>query len=128
VTAATTLALEIVTPDGVALRESTVDAVVVHRRERRFEAGSEIALLPGHEAMVIRIPVAPVRYRCRGETVHLAVGGGFAEVLRNRVLIVTPRLERIAAGNPNPAATATAVCREWRASLVDDRHDLVGYA
>jgi hypothetical protein len=39
-----TLALEIVTPDGMALQESGVDVVVLHRRERRFEPGSEIAV------------------------------------------------------------------------------------
>lgn len=125
---APTLELEIVTPDGVALHESAVEAVVVHRRERRFETGSEIALLPRHEATLIRISVAPVRYSHRGATVHLAVGGGFAEVLRNRVLIVTPRMQRIAAGEPHPVAAAKAQCHAWRSAMREVTHDLAGYA
>jgi F-type H+-transporting ATPase subunit epsilon len=121
------LVLEIVTPDGVALSELDVDAVIVHRRERRFERGSEIAVYPLHGPMLVRIPVAPVRYRRRGETVHLAVGGGFMEVLRDRVLIVTRRMERIPAAAPGPRAAAGDVCRRWRREAEDTQVELVGY-
>lgn len=121
------LVLEIVTPDGVALRESGVDAVVFRRRERRFELGSEIAVFPLHGPMLVRIPVAPARYRKRGESVHLAVGGGFAEVLRDRVLIVTPRLERVSSAEPDPRSTAGEVCRKWQEEVVDFRDEMVGF-
>jgi F0F1-type ATP synthase epsilon subunit len=122
-----TLVLEIVTPDGVALRESSVDAVVFRRRERRFELGSEIAVFPRHAPLLVRIPVAPVRFHQRGATVHLAVGGGFAEVLEDRVRIVTPRVHRVSVDEPNPLSTARAVCREWRRATSDFRYDMAGY-
>lgn len=122
-----TLVLEIVTPDGVALRESGVDAVVFRRRERRFELGSEIAVFPLHAPLLVRLPVAPVRFHQRGATVHVAVGGGFAEVLKDRVRIVTPRVHRVPADEPNPASTARTVCRTWREAAVDFRYDMAGY-
>jgi F-type H+-transporting ATPase subunit epsilon len=123
-----TLALEIVTPDGVALREDGVDVVVLRRRERRFEAGSEIAVFPLHGPLLVRLPIAPLRYYKAGERVHLAVGGGFAEVLGDRVLVVTPRVERVAPTDQRPLATAAAICRRWRQEAVDSRERLVGYA
>jgi len=123
-----TLALEIVTPDGMALQESGVDVVVLHRRERRFEAGSEIAVFPLHGPLLVRLPIAPLRYYKAGERVHLAVGGGFAEVLRDRVLVVTPRVERVASMEKRPLATAGAICRKWRQEAVDSRDRMVGYA
>lgn len=119
------LVLEIVTPDGVALRESGVETVVFRRREPGFEVGSEIAVLPLHAPMLARIAVAPVRYRRGGETAQLAVDGGFAEVVDDRVVIVTPRVERIAAAVPDPLGAAVDVCRRWRAEVVDLRYPVV---
>jgi F-type H+-transporting ATPase subunit epsilon len=124
---ARTLVLEIVTPDGPILTERAVDAVVLRRREARFELGSEIAILPLHGPTLIRIPVAPARYRKGGRTLHLAVGGGFAEVERGRVLVVTPRCERLHPGEPDPRARAREICRRWRQERVDSREGLAGY-
>jgi F-type H+-transporting ATPase subunit epsilon len=122
-----TLTLEIVTPDGTAVRETAVDVVVLRRREEEFEAGSEVAVFPRHGPLLVRLPVAPLRYRRAAETFHLAVGGGFAEVLRDRVLVVTPRVERISdRGRPAPIAAAT-LCRGWRAEAIDSREGLAGY-
>jgi F0F1-type ATP synthase epsilon subunit len=121
------LVLEIVTPDGPALSERGVDAVVLRRRERRFELGSEIAIFPLHAPALIRIPIAPARYRAGGRVVHLALGGGFAEVRRDRVRVITPRCERIAAREPDAAGKAGEVCRRWRRESRDHRGDLVGY-
>jgi F-type H+-transporting ATPase subunit epsilon len=90
---AAVLHLELITPDGHLLEEDAVDEVVFRRREARFELGSEVAVLPGHAPMLVRIPDAPLRYRTQGRTVHLQVGGGFVEVKRGRVLVVTPRFE-----------------------------------
>jgi F-type H+-transporting ATPase subunit epsilon len=122
------LVLDIITPDGVALSERDVDAVIVHRRERRFERGSEIAVFPLHGPMLVRIPVAPVRYRRAGATVHLAVGGGFMEVLRDRVRIVTRQMERVPAAAPDARAAAGDVCRRWRREAEDTHVQLVGYS
>ena len=100
----------------------------LHRREKRFELGSEIAVFPRHGPLLVRLPIAPLRYYKAGERVHLAVGGGFAEVLKDRVLVVTPRVERVAPTDQRPLASAGAICRRWRQEAVDSRERMVGYA
>ncbi len=121
-----TLVLEIVTPDGPAVSEREVEVVVLRRRERRFELGSELAVFPLHAPTLIRVPVAPLRYRKGGRTEHLAVGGGFAEVKGDRVLVVTPRCERVPAGAAGHAR-AKAICRGWRRELGGRPGELAGY-
>ncbi|HUM12732.1 MAG TPA: hypothetical protein VLT82_17420 [Myxococcaceae bacterium] len=121
------LVLEILTPDGPALTEHGLDAVVLRRREARFELGSEIAILPLHAPTLIRMSVAPLRYRRGGQIFYLAVGGGFVEVERDRVLVVTPRCERPAPGEPDPRSAAQETCRTWRRERVDSREAMAGY-
>lgn len=123
-----TLVLEIVTPDGMAVSETEVDAVVFHRREARFETGSEIAVFPLHGPLLVRIPVGPGRYHKRGEQVHLALGGGFAEVQGDRVLITTTRFERVAPEEPDPRARAREICGRWREETGDGREEMIGYS
>jgi F-type H+-transporting ATPase subunit epsilon len=117
-----TLSLEIVTPDGVALEERGLDLIVVRRREPEREVGSEVAIYPRHEALLVRLPVVPVRYYTGTDITWLAVAGGFAEVTGDRVVIVTPRCQRIPATQADPAAAAEAMCREWRQEVVDLRY------
>jgi F-type H+-transporting ATPase subunit epsilon len=100
------LTLEVVTPDGPALREEDVDVVVLRRKERRFAVGSEIAIFPGHAPLLVGLAAAPVRFRQGATTVHLAVAGGFSEVLDDRVTILTPRCERIAPGSADLVTAA----------------------
>jgi F0F1-type ATP synthase epsilon subunit len=120
------LALEIVTPDGVALQETDVEVVVFHRREPRFEPGSEIAIFPLHGPLLVRAAVAPARFRKGGRTVHLALGGGFAEVLGDTVVIATPRLERLSPEEANPLRVAREVCRGWREEAGQLQFEMVG--
>lgn len=121
-----TLTLEVVTPDGCALAEREVEAVVLRRRERRFELGSELAILPMHAPVLVRMPIAPVRYRKGGETTYLALAGGFAEVRRDQVLLLTPRCERIPRDAPAPAAAARDLCRAWSRQPHDFEAEMVG--
>jgi F-type H+-transporting ATPase subunit epsilon len=125
---ARTLSLDIVTPDGTAVEERGVDAVVFHRRERLFEVGSEIAVLPLHAPMLVRIPIGPARFRRGAEIVHLALRGGFAQVLADRVLIATPRVERIPTADPTPLHTARELCSGWEEEGSDFRDEMTGYS
>jgi F0F1-type ATP synthase epsilon subunit len=122
-----TLVLEIITPDGLALKESELDSIVFRRREPRFELGSEIAVFPLHAPLLVRLPVAPLRYRKHSTVFHVALAGGFAEVRNGRVLIVTPRCASIAPHEPRPAAAARGVCERWRAENADALDTRVGY-
>jgi F-type H+-transporting ATPase subunit epsilon len=121
------LMLQIITPDGQILKEKHVDAVVVRRRERHFELGSEIALFPRHAPMLIRIPVAPLRYRKGERTLYVAVGGGFMEIKDDRIVVVTPRFEKIPADDPLPAASAGRRTEQWRSEHREFQKDMVGY-
>ncbi|HUO51319.1 MAG TPA: hypothetical protein VMT93_02270 [Gemmatimonadaceae bacterium] len=120
------LELEIVTPDGIALQARGVETVVIHRRERSFDVGSEIAIYPRHAAMLVRIPVAAARYDREGATVHLALGGGFVEVREDHVVVVTPRFACVPADETDAAAAAWRICARWRTEAAGTREELVG--
>ncbi len=121
------LVLQIVTPDGQSLKEKQVDVVVFRRKEKRFELGSEIALFPRHAPTLIRIPVAPVRYRKGERTYYVAVGGGFVEIKENQVLVVTPRFEKIRADESMPSRKARQVAEQWQQEQKEFQKEMVGY-
>lgn len=121
------LVLQIVTPDGQSLTEKQIDLVVFRRKEMRFELGSEIAVFPRHAPMLIRIPVAPVRYRKGDDTSYVAVGGGFVEIRENEVVVVTPRFEKIRSDDPAPSLKARQRAEQWRREHKEFPRDMVGY-
>jgi F-type H+-transporting ATPase subunit epsilon len=121
------LILQIITPDGQSLNENQVDVVVVRRREKHFELGSEIALFPRHAPLLIRMPVAPLRYRKGAQTTYVAVGGGFMEIKDNKILVVTPRFEKMRADDPLPAANARRRTEQWRRENREFQKEMVGY-
>jgi F-type H+-transporting ATPase subunit epsilon len=120
------LTLEVVTPDGVALREPDVEVVVLRRRERTHDIGSEVAILPQHGPLLVRIPVAPARYGKGRETVHLALSGGFAEVRDDRVTVLTPRCVRQTDTARDPESAAADLCVRWRAEAAGSREEIAG--
>ena len=88
------LTLEVVTPRGGFLREEGLAEIVLFRRERRFEPGSEVAIFPAHGPLLVRLPACEIRYRHDGRSGRLRVHGGFAEVVDDVVTVLTPRAER----------------------------------
>ena len=121
------LDLEIITPDGKSLNEKQIHSVVFRRKEKRFELGSEIAVFPRHAPLLIRIPIAPVRYRKGERTSYVAVGGGFVEVKNNQVLVVTPRFEKIRSDDPAPSIKAGRITERWRREQKEFQKEMVGY-
>jgi F-type H+-transporting ATPase subunit epsilon len=121
------LVLEIITPDGRTLREQDIDVLIFRRKERRFEQGSEVAIFPLHAPTLIRVPVAPLRYRKGGRTDYLVVDGGFVEVKNNQVLVVTPRFEVISPDEQNPERKAHQRAAQWRGEQKEFRKEIVGY-
>ncbi|HYA43703.1 MAG TPA: F0F1 ATP synthase subunit epsilon [Syntrophobacteraceae bacterium] len=78
--------LEIVTPERKVLSE-TVDIVVAPG-----ELG-EFGVLPGHIPFLCKLKIGELRYRIGAAAVHVAVMGGYAEVLNNQVTILAPAAE-----------------------------------
>ncbi len=75
------LTLEIVTPER-SIAHGEVDEVVVPGAEGSF------GVLPGHTPLLSTLSVGEIEYRRGGETSHVAVSFGFAEVLPDRVTVL----------------------------------------
>jgi F-type H+-transporting ATPase subunit epsilon len=78
--------LEIVTPEKKVLSE-TVDIVVAPG-----ELG-EFGVLPGHIAFLCKLKVGELRYRIGSTAQHVAIMGGYAEVLNDHVTILASAAE-----------------------------------
>lgn len=81
------ITLEIVTPERLVFSEP-VDEVVL--------PGSEgyLGVLPGHAPLLTSLGVGELSYRQGARKGYLAVVGGFAEVLRDRVSVLAETCER----------------------------------
>jgi F-type H+-transporting ATPase subunit epsilon len=82
-----TLLLEIVTPTGVALSER-VDEIVAPSVQGEF------GVLPGHLPMLAALDTGLLHYREGNKITDVAVGVGFAEVFRDKALVLTDRFMR----------------------------------
>lgn len=75
------LTLEIVTPEA-RVYSDTIDTVVIPTVE------GEVGILPGHIPLLTQVAYGELRVTKGGQTVLLAVSGGFAEVEGDRVSVL----------------------------------------
>lgn len=73
--------LEIVTPERELVSES-VESVQLPGLD------GELGILPGHAPLITELGLGQLTYLQRGQTGHLAILGGFAEVLPDRVSVL----------------------------------------
>lgn len=78
--------LDIVTPERRVLSE-TVDIVVAPGEEGEF------GVLPGHIPFLCKLKVGELRFRIGASSRHIAVMGGYAEVLPHRVTVLATAAE-----------------------------------
>jgi F-type H+-transporting ATPase subunit epsilon len=104
------ITLEIVTPQGLALREE-VDDVAAPSVEGEF------GVLPGHLPLLAALKTGIVTFRRRGEEVRVAVGPGFVEVSSDRALLLTDKFMKKDEIDPVRV----------RLDLKDVQHKLDGY-
>ncbi|MBI5630517.1 MAG: F0F1 ATP synthase subunit epsilon [Elusimicrobia bacterium] len=83
---AKTIALELVTPEKVAL-QAEVDFVVLPAME------GEMGVLPDHAPFLVQLKEGEVRVTRGGEAAHYAVSGGFAEIKDNKVSLFAETAE-----------------------------------
>lgn len=76
------LNLEIVTPEGVALRESVQSLTAP-------SVQGEFGVLPGHRPLLAALQTGIVSYTKDGSEVKVAVGPGFVEVAGDRAIVIT---------------------------------------
>lgn len=81
-----TLAVEVVTPDGLIIKDQ-YDMVVVHT-----ELG-EVGILPEHAPLIAPLTISTARLKRDGEAMKVAIGGGFIEVDRNHITILAQSAE-----------------------------------
>lgn len=79
---ASTLKLEIVTPEGVTYSEN-VDMVTLPGAE------GEMGIYPNHVPLMTQVAAGEVAARRNGKDEYLAVGEGFVEITGERVAILT---------------------------------------
>jgi F-type H+-transporting ATPase subunit epsilon len=75
------LTLEIVTPEA-RVYSDTIDSVVIPTVE------GEIGVLPGHIPLLTQVGFGELRVTKGGATSLLAVGGGFAQIMADKISIL----------------------------------------
>ena len=85
--------LEIVTPDGVALREEVHDVTAP-------SVEGEFGVLPGHRPLLAALKTGIVTYHQEGGEHRVAVGPGFVEVLDDSAVLLTDRFVKKADVDP----------------------------
>lgn len=84
---ADTIALEIVTPDGLKLKEAVNELTAP-------SVEGEFGVLPQHRPMLAALATGIVTYIQNGKTTSVAVGPGFVEVAADKALLLTDRFIR----------------------------------
>ena len=84
---ASTIRLELVTPERLLLSEE-VDEVVAPGYEGEF------GVLPGHTQYLAILNIGVLWYRKESTVKKIALGGGFAEVTHERVVVLADTAER----------------------------------
>jgi F-type H+-transporting ATPase subunit epsilon len=78
------LDLEIVTPEGVQLKE-TIDELTAPSVEGEF------GVLPGHRPLLAALQTGLVSYRVGNQITQVAVGPGFVEIHDDKAVVLTDR-------------------------------------
>jgi F-type H+-transporting ATPase subunit epsilon len=82
-----TFQLEIVTPEKIVVRDTAEEMQIPGKN-------GYLGILPGHAPLVTELAVGEISYRNGGNTHHLAVAWGFAEVLPDKVTVLAEIAER----------------------------------
>lgn len=81
------LNLQVVTAERIIL-DDEVDSLVAPGSD------GELGILPRHAPLLSGLKPGELRYRRGGEENFLAIGGGFIEVLNNKVIVLADSAER----------------------------------
>ncbi len=81
--------LFVVTPERQLLKETVVEVTIPG-------LDGELGILPGHAPLITELGIGEMRYKTAtgGESTPLAILGGFAEVLPDRVTLLAETAER----------------------------------
>jgi len=102
---AETFQLEIVTPEKMVVRDFAEECQIPGKN-------GYLGILPGHAPLITELGVGEITYRKEGDTRHLAVAWGFAEVLPDKVTILAETAERAEEIDVNRAREARQRAQE----------------
>lgn len=105
--------LEVVTPERELVSES-VESVQLPGLD------GELGILPGHAPLITELGLGQLTYRQDAAAGHLAIIGGFAEVLPDRVSVLAEIAERAEEIDVNRAEAARARAEKRLASRDPD--------
>ena len=100
-----TFKLEIVTPEKKVVDTTAAEVQIPGRN-------GYLGILPGHAPLITELAVGEVTFRTGAEEQRLAVAGGFAEVLPDKVTILAETAERPAEIDVERARKAKARAEE----------------
>src|SRR5246127_4400453 len=83
---ANTFELEIVTPEKLVVQDVAEEMQLPGKN-------GYLGILPGHAPLITELAVGAITYKNAGETHHLAVAWGFAEVLPDKVTVLAETCE-----------------------------------
>ena len=78
--------LEVVTPERELVRESVAEVQLP-------ALSGYLGILPGHTPLLTELGIGPLIYKKASESAYIAVMGGFAEVLPERVTVLAEAAE-----------------------------------
>ncbi len=108
------LSVEIVTVEKTVLQEQGVDEVIAPGVE------GQLAILPQHAAFMTMLAPGELILKKGAEEIPFAIGGGFFEVLKDRVIVLADSAERA-----DEIDTARAEEARERAKLALERRETV---
>jgi F-type H+-transporting ATPase subunit epsilon len=79
--------LEVATPDRMIVQEQVSEAQIPAR-------DGYLGVLPGHAPLIAELKTGVLSYAVAGQTKHLAIHGGFVEVLPDKVRVLADLAER----------------------------------
>ena len=107
--------LEVVTPEREVLRESVAEVQLPG-------LSGYLGILPGHTPLLTELGIGPLTYKKGSESGFIAVIGGFAEVLPERVTVLAEAAERSEEIDAGRARADLAEAEKKLASGTADPH------
>jgi len=107
------LNLEVVTPGREVVRD-TVSEIQLPGR------AGYLGILPGHTPLLTELGIGALSYKKSAQTFYVAILGGFAEVLPDRVIVLAEAAERSDEINAESARAALAEAEKKLASSTSD--------
>lgn len=104
-----TLQFVVITPEQKVLEEST-ESLVIPAHD------GEIGILADHAPLMCELGAGELRYKVAGRTNRLIIDGGFAQVQRNQVTVLTGSAVAPESVTPEMVAAAEKKCDELRGS------------